>query len=207
MMRRRINLFCALCLACLLSACQSKPEKIPGLVKKPEKISLKGASELERNRRYMEALKQYHQLAASAANRDELYSAMRGKARCLRAMGRLKLALSALEPISVEPQTPAECLQLALAGELLLQMRKYQEAESSLEVALDGVRDEEEKYAQWTAVASANLGNAYLRNGKLRQSKTMYGKAAKLFHYLNNPELEKKCFKLTLALDQIQTLE
>jgi tetratricopeptide (TPR) repeat protein len=146
-------------------------------------------------------------LAASAANRDELYSAMRGKARCLRAMGRLKLALSALEPISVEPQTPAECLQLALAGELLLQMRKYQEAESSLEVALDGVRDEEEKYAQWTAVASANLGNAYLRNGKLRQSKTMYGKAAKLFHYLNNPELEKKCFKLTLALDQIQTLE
>jgi tetratricopeptide (TPR) repeat protein len=94
-----------------------------------------------------------------------------------------------------------------MAGELLLQMHKYKEAESALEVALDGVRNKEKKYCFWTAAASGNLGNAYLRNGKLQQSRIMYKKAAELFHHLNKPELEKKCFRTTLALDQIQIKE
>ena len=204
-MSKLISLFYAGCIICLLAGCQSGKQKIP--VSPPEKVTLARAEKMEKNKQYMEALKRYSQLTATAANRADLYSAMRGKARCLRDMGRLKLALSALEPISVDPKNPLDCIQLAMAGELLLRMRKYQEAESSLEVALDGVRDEEMKYAQWTAAASANLGNAYLKNGKLIQSKIMYKKAAKLFHYLKRTDLEKKCFRLTLALDQIQPLE
>ena len=165
----------------LFYGCASTPEIKTGKKVSLAKISLATAKKQEQAKQYLAALKQYSQLIEAAVNRTELYAAMRGKARCLRAMGRLKLALSALSPLSVNPETPLDCVQLGMAGELLLQLHKYKEAESTLEVALDGVRNKEKQYAPWTASASANLGNAYLRNGKLQQAQTMYKKAAKLF--------------------------
>jgi tetratricopeptide (TPR) repeat protein len=195
----------------LFSACVSKqsPAKAPDTPqanKVPEAYPL-NAVELEKQQKYTEALKQYNLLIGTAENRNDLYAAMRGKARCLRAMGRLKLALGSLAPLPVKPKTSLDCLQLAMAGELFLQMHKYKEAESSLEVALDGVRGKEKKYRAWSATASANLGNAYLRNGKLEQSRIMYKKAAELYHYSNRPGLEKKCLRTILALGQIQVEE
>lgn len=188
----------------LLSACVSEPASLKRAQSKLPEISLISAGKLEKRQQHLEALKQYNILINNAVNRHDLYAAMRGKARCLRAIGRLKLAISALSPLSINPKTPLDCLQLAMAGELLLQMRKYKESESALEVALDGVRNKEKKYSLWTAAASANLGNAYLHNGKLTQAQTMYKKAAKLFHFMKKPEFEKKCFRTTLALEQIQ---
>ena len=195
----------------LFSACVSKHSvakitESPQASKAPE-VSPPNAVELEKKQKYTEALKQYNLLIGTAENRHDLYAAMRGKARCLRAMGRLKLALGSLSPLPVKPETPLDCLQLAMAGELFLQMHKYKEAESSLEVALDGVRGKEKNYSAWSATASANLGNAYLRNGKLEQSRIMYRKAAKLYRHLSRPELEKKCLRTILALGQIQVEE
>lgn len=194
-------------LVLLLVSCASSPNaKSAVQLAKIRPVSLQSAAELEKQKEYMQALKQYAQCYSMSDNRSDLYSAMRGKARCLREMGHLKMALAALEPITVAPQNQQDCIQLALAGELLLQMKKYKEAESALEVALDGVRDHENKYAKWTAAASANLGKAYLHNEKLLQSKIMFKKAAALFRSLKRPQMVKKCFRTSLALDRIQTV-
>ena len=206
-MQKIINLACVSFISAMLFGCASNKVEQTSSVPEIEPVTLKSAAALEKNKQFLPALKQYSQLIGTVSTRADLYSAMRGKARCLREIGRPKLALSALSPINVEPENDLDCIQLAMAGELLLQMRKYKEAESSLEVALDGVRFKEKKHAKWTAVASANLGNAYLRNGKLLQSKIMYKKAEKLFEHLQQPEMQEKCRKTCLALEQIQTKE
>jgi len=188
----------------LLGCATSKKVQSEAVVKSYGRVTFASALKLEKRKQYMAALKQYSQIIETAETRLALHKAVCGKARCLGKIGKLKLAFSSLAPLSDLAGSPADCEKLALAGELLLCMRKFQTAESTLEVALDGVRENEKKYAFWTAPASANLGNAYLRNGKLKQAQIMFSKAAKLFDEAKKPIDHAKCLKILLSLKQLE---
>ncbi|MBN2641501.1 MAG: hypothetical protein JXR78_07605 [Victivallales bacterium] len=152
------------------------------------------ALQLERTGRYLDALKQYSQLADTATGRIAHHRATCGKARCLSRMGEHKLAISALAPLPLEPRKPYECEKLALAGELLLRMNKYEEAESTLEVAIASLEGgDKSAYLYWLAPASANLGKAYLHNSKVGQAQIMFCRAVEYFAVLNNSAEAVRC--------------
>jgi tetratricopeptide (TPR) repeat protein len=152
------------------------------------------ALQLERSGRYLDALKQYSQLADTAIGRMANHRAMCGKARCLSHMGEHKLAISALAPLPLEPRKPYECEKLALAGELLLRMNKYEEAESTLEVAIASLEGgDKSAYYYWLAPATANLGKAYLHNSKVGQAQIMFRRAAEYFAAMGNAVAAEKC--------------
>ncbi len=190
-----------------LYGCNSTPEKEKDLAIKftPEMspVTLATAVKLEESGKYIEALKQYSQLTECAADRKEYHKAICGKSRCLTKMGKYNLAISVLAPLPVDPRNNRQCEKLAMAGELLMRMNKYPEAESALEVAISGADTDNRACLYWLAPASANLGKSYLQNGKLQQAEAMYEKAEKLFGRIKNSRAQKKCRKILMELEKI----
>jgi tetratricopeptide (TPR) repeat protein len=170
-----------------------------------EKVTAQTAFQLRQKGMYLAALKQYSELAEKAENRTELHKALCGKAYCLKKLGKMKLALGTLAPLPESPDSIEDCEKLTIAGELLLHLKKYAEAESILEVALSGMSSYQgSPNILWEAPAMANLGAAYLRNRKIKQAEIMYAKAANAFAKNNNPTNQRKCQRILNTLKQLK---
>ncbi len=194
-------------LALLTSSCDSLSS--PDGKKKTSKIfpehkeDFQTAIKFQRSGKYWDALKIYNVIKASAIDKrtDEL--AAIGASKCLIRLNKYDLALNALAPLSeTRPKTTTERKKMAIAGEILLRKKLPVQAESTLELALSKLPDED-KNSLWTASVFCNLGKAYATNGKVEEAKMSYDIATHIFEKKDRKRAVEQCKKVSDALNQI----
>jgi tetratricopeptide (TPR) repeat protein len=141
------RIFLTLFLVGMLSAmgCHSLPER--GAVKtflyfgkrKPvvdtapaELCRLDRARLLQRKKNYYEAIICYREILDTSKDRCESDMAKIGLGQCLIATAKYAAALKALEPLPLEVHSDLDAQKLAVAGEVLLCQRRWEEAETHL---------------------------------------------------------------------------
>ncbi|MDR0610928.1 MAG: tetratricopeptide repeat protein [Planctomycetaceae bacterium] len=146
---------------------------------------------------YLAAVIAYREVISCSRNKNEIDSAKIGAAECLINIKKFPAALEILEPLSLDVVTENNLKKLALAGEILLHIGRYKEAELYLEFSV-GSLDLESLLDQvhfgtnsdtdtvfepdsWIPAAIANLGCAYLKNDKPEYAMPMYQFASCLY--------------------------
>ncbi|MDR2116803.1 MAG: hypothetical protein LBP87_10540 [Planctomycetaceae bacterium] len=146
---------------------------------------------LQKQGDYLAAVIAYREVISCSRNRNEIDSAKIGAAECLIGIKKFPAALEILEPLSLDVVTESNMRKLALAGEILLHIGRFKEAEMYLEFAV-GSLDLESLFDQvhadvvfelssWIPAATANLGCAYLKNDKPEYAMMMYQFASCLY--------------------------
>lgn len=122
---------CALHRPALFRATNSLPED-------PRLSSLERARLLQDQGDHLAATVEFRKVLASEADVWEREEAKIGAAKSLIRTHRYAPAMAILAPLPVLAESDHDCRKLALAGEILLRQHRAEEAESCLELALDG---------------------------------------------------------------------
>jgi tetratricopeptide (TPR) repeat protein len=157
---------------------------------------------LQKSGDYLAAVIAYREVISCSRNKNEIDSAKIGAAECLVSVKKFPAALEILEPLSLDVVTESNMKKFALAGEILLHIGRYKEAELYLEFAvgsldLESFLDQVHSDAvfepdSWIPAAVANLGCAYLKNDKPEYAMPMYQFASCLYHRSGNPILAER---------------
>ncbi|MDR1964973.1 MAG: hypothetical protein LBQ50_14475 [Planctomycetaceae bacterium] len=185
--------------------CQTNHHWNPLLLKKKKPVSIETKTPLSKLERAillqksgdeLAAVIAYREVIACSRNRNEIDSAKIGAAECLIRIKKFPAALTVLEPLPLDVATENDMKKLALAGEILLHIGRFKEAETYLELAvgsldleslLDQVHsDATLELAPWIPAATANLGCAYLKNDKPEYAMMMYQFASCLYYRCGN---------------------
>lgn len=151
--------------------------------------------------RHAEALIEFRKVKDGAESSEDREEARYGVAKCLVKMEYFAQAVEVLGPFSPSPQTDTARRRLALAGQAMLLDERPADAETLLEIALAG-RDEPGEPPAWLGPCSANLGCAYLRNGKPAKAMTMYERAAGLFRRSGRTDAAAKAEEMARSLKE-----
>jgi tetratricopeptide (TPR) repeat protein len=153
---------------------------------------------------YLAAVIAYREVISCSRNKYEIDSAKTGAAECLIRIKKFPAALEILEPLSLDVITESNMRKLAIAGEILLHMGRFKEAEMYLEFAVGSLDLEsflEQAHsdsgnvfepAAWIPAAAANLGCAYLKNDKPEYAMMMYQFASCLYRRSGNQVLAER---------------
>ncbi|MDR0705519.1 MAG: tetratricopeptide repeat protein [Planctomycetaceae bacterium] len=175
---------------------------------------LERAMLLQNSGDYLSAVIAYREVISHSRNKNEIDSAKIGAAECLISLKKFPAALEILEPLSLDIVTEINMKKLALAGEILLHIGRYKEAEMYLEFSV-GSLDLESLLDQvhfgsnpnpnphsnsdtvfepdsWIPAAIANLGCAYLKNDKPEYAMPMYQFASCLYRRSGNQVLAER---------------
>jgi len=144
------------------------------------RINPGAAGRFMRQGQYPQAAVEFRKIISFAQEPAARERARLDLARCYIRMENYAGAVAALQPLSAGPQSDYERLKLALAGEALLRDGRTGDAETLLEIALDGAAPAEGADRR-EAVCSENLGCAYLKNGKPEKAAALYRRAALLY--------------------------
>jgi tetratricopeptide (TPR) repeat protein len=161
---------------------------------------------LQKSGDYLAAVIAYREVISCSSNKNEIDSAKIGAAECLISVKKFPAALEILEPLSLDVVTESNMKKLALAGEILLHIGRYKEAELYLEFAvgsldLESLRDQVHSGSDsdtvfepdsWLPAAIANLGCAYLKNDKPEYAMPMYQFASCLYRRSGNQVLAER---------------
>ncbi|MDR0336896.1 MAG: hypothetical protein LBI18_07385 [Planctomycetaceae bacterium] len=163
---------------------------------------LEQAMLLQNSGDYLAAVIAYREVISHSHNKNEIDLAKIGAAECLINVKKFPAALKILEPLSLDSITENNLKQLALAGEILLHIGRYKEAELYLEFAvgsldLESLLDQVHSEAvfatdSWIPSAVANLGCAYLKNDKPEYAMPMYQFASCLYDRCGNRLLAER---------------
>ncbi len=166
------------------------------LIKNNQMTGLQKAKFLQHQGRHQEAVIEYRKIMDAAASKSQYQQAQIGIARCLIKIRKYPAAMATLKPLPITPESDLDREVLAIAGEILLRIQEYMEAESILEIALGGIESLEVKdllqaaqgditpasdVLSWEAACCGNLGHAYLKNEKLEKAVVLYRHAGELF--------------------------
>ncbi|MDR1483300.1 MAG: hypothetical protein LBT09_00600 [Planctomycetaceae bacterium] len=163
---------------------------------------LEQAMLLQNSGDYLAAVISYREVISCSRNKSEIDSAKIGAAECLIRVKKFPAALEILEPLSLDSVTENNMKKLALAGEILLHLKRYKEAELYLEFAvgsldLESLLDQVHSDAvfatdSWIPSSVANLGCAYLKNDKPEYAMPMYQFASCLYDRCGNQLLAER---------------
>ncbi|MDR2756585.1 MAG: tetratricopeptide repeat protein [Planctomycetaceae bacterium] len=159
---------------------------------------------LQKSGDYLAAVVAYREVISCSRNRNEIDSAKIGAAECLISIKKFPAALEILEPLSLDVATESNMQKLALAGEILLHIGRFKEAEMYLEFAvgsfdleslLEQVHSNSDiafELVSWIPAATANLGCAYLKNDKPEYAMMMYQFASCLYRRCGDQVLAER---------------
>lgn len=195
-------------LACAMLALAECGCRTVALVKSPEvelmprpaespATSLALARAAEMQGFYHRAYSIYDDLRAGSTTAEIKTTAGIGCARCLLRMDRTDAAIVRLGELPQLPATVADAERMALAGEAFLRKRRPLVAEPLLAKAMSftGVLDQ-----AWAAPAYANLGVAFVQNGKPEPAWRAYRQAELLFIQMEDRDAARECREIAVWL-------
>ncbi|MDR1140960.1 MAG: hypothetical protein LBL62_04650, partial [Planctomycetaceae bacterium] len=163
---------------------------------------LENALLLQNSGDYLAAVIAYREVISCSRNKNEVDLAKVGAAECLIRIKKFPAALEILEPLSLDSVTENNMKKIALAGEILLHIGRFKEAEMYLEFAVGSLDLEmllEQAHSDavfepdiWIPAAVANLGCAYLKNDKPEYAMMMYQFASCLYCRCGNQVLAER---------------
>lgn len=130
--------------------------------------------------KYNQAIIEYRKYSQATKNIELHAKCMIGIAKSLIKTKQYSAAVSTLKPLDLEPANMLQRQTLAVAGEALMRLGKFKEAEAILEISLDDMTKKTQVKKSWRVGAFGNLACAYLKNNKIRKAAVMYKKTAQL---------------------------
>ena len=198
------------CLLPVLAGCGSRgghPDrngKQPsGIAEEMRQGRLSQAQVLQQQKQYRAAIVEYKKVLEFSTSPTECKQAQLGMARCLVYLGDYSTALTTLKPLPLARASDVDRQVLAVAGEAMLHLRQYEDAETLLEMALDDMTNESIPLSSWRAPCCGNLGYAYLKNAKLDKAVVLYRRAARLYTEQGNVAAARKALHLAEDLRSI----
>ncbi len=196
----------AIAFAILLASCSAfRDQDTPSGIREDGKdFSIENAIALESKGDFLAALKNYQRLTNISLDPELAQEAELGCVRCLAKMGKYSSALAMLQPMQENPRSNSECRSFALAGEILIRMGRYADAESMLEISLSSPEMKNFEDAHWIPAACANLGTAYMKNNKFAQSQTLYFRAYEIFEKNGDRKSAEECRMIVETIEKYQ---
>ena len=136
--------------------------------------------------KYNDAIIEYRKVIQATKDASLVNDCLIGIAKSLIKKKQYAAAVATLKPLDLNPQNIQQREILAIAGEALMRLDKYKEAECILEIALDDMDKNKLASESWRAPCCANLACSYLKNNKLPKAAIMYKKASLLFKQAGN---------------------
>ena len=135
---------------------------------------------------YNRAIIEFRKVIQATKDSELVNDCLIGIAKSLIKKKQYAAAVVTLKPLDLNPISSRQREILAIAGEALLRLERYKEAECVLEIALDDMKQKQADLESWRAPCCANLACAYLKNNKLPKAAIMYKKAAVMFKLSGN---------------------
>lgn len=143
-------------------------------------------------------------LNASESERDREQARL-GLAKCFLKLGDFSGASALLSPLTMPPESEADFEKMAVAGEAMLRLGQYEEAEVVLEMATEHLNDPARAMPSWAAACCGNLGYAYLKNNKPGKALLFYQRTAKLYAQQGNTIAARKARQMAGELESLLT--
>jgi tetratricopeptide (TPR) repeat protein len=196
----------------------------PGVAEEMSQVNLLRAQLMQQQGKYQSAIIEYLKILDSDVSELDIQQARLGVAKCLIKLGKFTSAIARLKPLPLTPNSDSDSQVLAVAGEAMLRLGKFQEAESVLEIALENaeifseyempedlldpvVPENIEETAVstplWIAPCAGNLGYAYLKNCKPIKAFLLYQQAAGLYARQGD---SLACRKARRMADDLETI-
>jgi tetratricopeptide (TPR) repeat protein len=164
---------------------------------------LSQAQALQQQRQYREAIVEYKKVLEFSTSPVECQQARLGMARCLVHLEDHSAALATLKPLPLARGSDLDRQVLAVAGEAMLHLGQYEDAETILELALDDMTNESLALSSWRAPCCGNLGYAYLKNAKLDKAVVLYRRAAGLYAQQGNAAAARRALRMAEDLQSL----
>lgn len=158
-----------------------------------EKYELARVAELKSD--YIQALKIFSELLNEPHNSSVYQTAFIARSRVLMQMKKYNQAMAVLQPLSENPNTLFECRKLAMCARVLVNLKRFDEAENLLKVAIDKspLRPDTELFR---AEALSALGYICFTQSKPLEAVRFFRSAAPLFEKNNQKKQARKCIEI-----------
>jgi tetratricopeptide (TPR) repeat protein len=178
-------------------------KEVRGIAEEMRQARLSHARLLQQQRQYREAIVEYKKALEFSTSPAERQQARLGVARCLVHLEDHTAALVTLKPLPLGRGSDMDRQVLAVAGEAMLHLGQYEDAETILELALDDMTNESRALASWRAPCCGNLGYAYMKNTKLDKAVSLYCLAARLYVQQGNAAAARRASRLAEDLQSL----
>lgn len=193
------NSIAAACIAIFLAGCSVAQKKETAAATPPAPpADIAGAHALESRGQYIEALKLYGNVRNSTRNPLTFHLATLGQSRCLSSIGNQPAALAALTPLPFPPKNAMDAEICAMAGDILIRMERFLQAEELLSVTVASVPIESSTPEQrpWLIIAHTRLASVARRNGCYQRAAQSLNSAALLLELSGDNAGADKCRQL-----------